>query len=145
MEQPLSGNDLIATSPAHWEIVSDKISSDGHHRSVHCRLWIDFEPSQWNKATQSPVLEMKYMDHFDRLEKTWSDGNLYVITPYQRAEVYYNYFMRCPHLKLYASDMYKQWSGLAYGDLSLGDAMEKAVELLRERLLHSLACLPSSR
>ena len=77
-----------------WITTKQIQSSDGKTENIKCELWLNFEPTQWNKKTKSPVLEIFFYDK--KVEGGWWIDNektkWYVHPPQKHCEIKFTYF-----------------------------------------------------
>ena len=72
-----------------WITTKQIQSSDGKTENIKCELWLNFEPTQWNKKTKSPVLEIHFYDR--KVEGGWWIDNAktkwYAHPPQKQCEI----------------------------------------------------------
>ena len=89
-----------------WITTKQIQSSDGKTENIKCELWLNFEPTQWNKKTKSPVLEIFFNDK--KVEGGWWIDNAktkwYVHPPQKHCEIKFTYLQRQPTEKFNSSE-----------------------------------------
>ena len=114
-----------------WITTKQIQSTDGKTEKIHCELWLNFEPTQWNKKTKSPVLEIYFYDR--KVEGGWWIDNAktkwYVHPPHKQCEIKFTYFQRQPIEKFYSSE-----KKISYNDFTLDFCKKKAIEIFTSKL-----------
>ncbi len=114
-----------------WVTTKRIQSSDGETENIKCELWLNFEPTLFNKKTKSPVLEIYFHDRkveggwwIDKEKKTW-----YVHPPQKYCEIKFTYFQRQTTEKIYSSE-----KKIKYNDFTLDYCKKKAIEIFKSKL-----------
>jgi hypothetical protein len=114
-----------------WIVTKQIQSSDGKTEIIKCELWLDFEPTQWNKKTKSPVLEIYFYNR--KVEDGWwidkAKTNWYTSPPQKHCEIKFTYFQRQPIEKFYSGG-----KRTSYNDFTLDFCKKKAIEIFTSKL-----------
>jgi hypothetical protein len=114
-----------------WITTKQIQSSDCKTENIRCELWLDFEASDNNKKTKTPVLEIFFHDR--KVEDGWfidkAKTQWYVHPPQKYCEIRFNYFQRHPLVKFYSSD-----KRTPYKDFTLEFCKKKAIEIFTSKL-----------
>ena len=134
-----------------WKETYNNESTDGATHHINCELWIDFDPTRWNKNIASPVLSITWHDY--KKEKSWPLCHFKVCLGYpvenckncvvhtqglnRRCDINFNYFQRMPKISLFSG--YKNGSNYDptkdnYDEFTLEYCKAKAIELFKINL-----------
>lgn len=148
-----------------WKETHNNVSSDGINHHITLELWANFEPSKWNKNTESPIITLKYWDHkipkepwavcqLPTIEKVnlfckngkGCDCPMYYDGLFKRCTVEYCYFQRMPNDEFNSGIKggTKHNPNNNYDEFTIQYAKTKAIQYFQENIYEVLNQLPTN-